>query len=641
MSFGPFILRDSYVQDGVFILELADDDGNVKYRPGRFIHYSQHDRLYIKAQKLKGKLVTTETVNPTKNSPQKWWIDINEYRAGNASYSQTGNEQMQNYTEEQRECIKKFLSVNNLKISAFAGTGKTTTLLGIANSVPLKKGLYLAFNKEIADEAKKKFPQNVECRTTHSLAYEFASRHYKSDKLTGSLNPLMIAEILKLDPISLGEHQNYSPRQVGKWIVDTVGAFCRSDSPKINKEHVTCGRLSQASLEKMEEYTDLLVDKATEIWDKARDPNSTVVLGHDGYLKLWSISRPRFDKDFIMLDEAQDTNAAVIFALSKQIVKTVYVGDRYQQIYGFRGAFNAMDKLNVDFEAALTTSFRFGSSIADVANSIIQRFGEERRILGNPEVTSEVNKYQASTFIYRTNMGVLGGLAKQLKNNKKPYLVGGSKELTALLDDIELLLSGKQALTNSDFFGFNDWTDLVSFSKEEEGGSYRTVVQLVDSYGVQTIRKMIGGVVGSAKESDVILTTAHKCKGKEWDFVEVGDDFATENRISHLANSKYTFEDSHVEEITLLYVALTRAKLSLNIPDKILKTLNLERFCLGSKQLLVHKHQSKINDTVQIKQEMKNVTSQSSRLDYEHEPGDSTNLADANQLLSLMNKFKK
>ena len=41
----------------------------------------------------------------------------------------------------------------------------------------------------------------------------------------------------------------------------------------------------------------------------------------------------------------------------------------------------------------------------------------------------------------------------------------------------------------------------------------------------------------------------------------------------------------HVEEITLLYVAITRAKLSLNIPDRILEILNLKKYYLGSKQL--------------------------------------------------------
>ena len=585
MSFGPFILKDAYICGGIFILDLADTEGTVRHSPGRFVHYSNHDQLFSKALKLKGKLITTETSNPSKNSPEKWWIDINEYFGNIEVISNPITKKSPKYTQEQQECIAIFNIANHLKISAYAGTGKTTTLLGIADSVPNKRGIYLAFNKEIAEEAKKKFPRNVECRTTHSLAFEIASKHYTLEKLTDSLSPIKVAELLKIETISFGVHQNYTPRQVGKWIVDTIITFCRSDAIKLSKEHVTCGRLGLASPEMIAQYTDFLLNKASEVWDLSRNPNSPVPLGHDGYLKLWSISRPRFDKDFIMLDECQDTNAAVIYALSKQNVKTVYVGDRYQQIYGFRGAYNAMDKIHVERETALTTSFRFGDEIAEVANSIIKRFGEERIIIGNPEITSCINKFQAGTYIYRTNMGVLGGLASQLKSGMKPFLLGGTNDLTILVKDIELMQAGKSAIFDSDFFGFSDWIDLVKFSKLEEGSSYRTVVRLVESYGLSEIKKIIEGVTESVENSNVILTTAHKSKGKEWDFVELGEDFSTETRIENLVGSTYSFNLMHVEEITLLYVAITRAKLSLNIPDRILEILNLKKYYLGSKQL--------------------------------------------------------
>jgi len=325
-------------------------------------------------------------------------------------------------------------------------------------------------------------------------------------------------------------------------------------------------------------FADYLVHCADYIWQHARDPGSLFPLGHDGYLKLWSINNPTFEKDFIMLDEAQDTNAAVIHALTSQSVKTVYVGDKYQQIYGFRGAFNAMDKIKIESESALTTSFRFGDTIAEIANAIIQRFGESRRIVGNPRVTSTVNKSSATTFICRTNMGVLDELANQLKQNMKPYLIGGPKDLEMLVYDIELMQSGQAAISNTDFFGFKNWLDLVSFSKLDEGSSYRTVVQLVDRYGVQQLKQMLKGVTLAPEDANAILTTAHKSKGKEWDHVQLGDDFATETRIKNLQVSRYSFDDPMVEEITLLYVALTRAQLSLDIPDRILESFNLDKY---------------------------------------------------------------
>ena len=55
-------------------------------------------------------------------------------------------------TDEQKEVIEcsKHLKQNEiLKINAFAGTGKTTTLIEITKANENKKYLYLAFNSSI------------------------------------------------------------------------------------------------------------------------------------------------------------------------------------------------------------------------------------------------------------------------------------------------------------------------------------------------------------------------------------------------------------------------------------------------------------------------------------------------------------
>ena len=72
-------------------------------------------------------------------------------------------------TSEQAHAVDLFKTSQLLKISAFAGTGKTSTLTAVAKSTS-RRGLYLAFNKSIAEEARAKFPNSVDCRTTHSLA---------------------------------------------------------------------------------------------------------------------------------------------------------------------------------------------------------------------------------------------------------------------------------------------------------------------------------------------------------------------------------------------------------------------------------------------------------------------------------------
>ena len=80
---------------------------------------------------------------------------------------------------EQKKIISEAKSGHDLVIQALAGTGKTTTLKLLAESLFDKRGTYIAFNKAIVDEAASKFPENVRCKTAHSLAYGAIGYKYK------------------------------------------------------------------------------------------------------------------------------------------------------------------------------------------------------------------------------------------------------------------------------------------------------------------------------------------------------------------------------------------------------------------------------------------------------------------------------
>ncbi|EFP3712928.1 ATP-binding domain-containing protein, partial [Campylobacter jejuni] len=83
------------------------------------------------------------------------------------------------------------------------------------------------------------------------------------------------------------------------------------------------------------------------------------------------------------------------------------------------------------------------------------------------------------------------------------------------------------------------------------------------------------------EQADLILSTGHKSKGLEWNNVEIIDDFL---------NIKQELEEREQitiakEELNLLYVAVTRAKNSLNInKDYLLEKdfieKNLERITI-------------------------------------------------------------
>src|SRR5438093_5102785 len=81
-------------------------------------------------------------------------------------------------TPEQQAITDAYLTGHNLVIEAGAGTGKTSTLRLLANAAPQRRGIYVAYNRAIADDAKRSFPPNVTCATAHSLAFRAIGRAF-------------------------------------------------------------------------------------------------------------------------------------------------------------------------------------------------------------------------------------------------------------------------------------------------------------------------------------------------------------------------------------------------------------------------------------------------------------------------------
>jgi superfamily I DNA/RNA helicase len=91
-------------------------------------------------------------------------------------------------TGEQQAIIDASQSGADLVIEAGAGTGKTSTLRLVANTQPRRRGLYVAYNKAIATDAKRSFPTSVTCTTAHSLAFRAVGRRF-AHRLNGPRMP--------------------------------------------------------------------------------------------------------------------------------------------------------------------------------------------------------------------------------------------------------------------------------------------------------------------------------------------------------------------------------------------------------------------------------------------------------------------
>jgi hypothetical protein len=467
-------------------------------------------------------------------------------------------------TEEQRVAVEKFRAGTPLKIAAFAGAGKTTTLRMLAES-RRSRGAYLAFNKSIATEAKEKFPNSVDCRTTHSIAFRAIMPSYGSmPKMTKSMLAKQLSEVAGYKPRSFQGAIRLNGVHQAHLVLGTVRQFCQSADPAFALSHVpTYGRLLGASDEVVAEVRNWAVAEGRELWSRMTDRRDDVPLGHDGYLKLWALGRPQLPAEYVLLDEAQDTNAVVLGVLREQRGQIVYVGDRHQQIYEWRGAINAMELVQGCDEAALTQSFRFGPEIAQAASNVLATLGEMRTIRGNPAVKSAIVPYgTARTVLARTNATVILQVLEAINAGQRPAVVGGTKELKRLLSDVYELKAGKPGVC-PEFFGFEKWAEVVEFADTEEGESIRMFVQLVEQHGEGKLWAAVSSAEDDEAAADVILSTAHKAKGREWDSVRLAPDFA---------NSRLGSHPDAPSEVRLFYVAMTRAKKTLIVAPEVLHT---------------------------------------------------------------------
>ena len=244
-------------------------------------------------------------------------------------------------TTEQEQILFtiKQSSCNLLKISAVAGAGKTATLVSIAKELPITHGLYLAFNKSIAEEAKLKFPYYIECRTLHSLAFTFV---VKGTKRT----------INDFTPACITEDLDYDSKQ---FIIDKVDQFFTSSSLDLDyfDKHLPTNLAAIAK------------HYVTEMSEGNIPCTFNFLLKMFHYdLANEYLTLPEYD--VLMLDEAGDTTGVSleIFKLIKA-KKKIMVGDPDQNIYTFMNTINGFDMLkNEGVLLTLSQSFRVSIEIA-------------------------------------------------------------------------------------------------------------------------------------------------------------------------------------------------------------------------------------------------------------------------------------
>uniref|UniRef100_A0A8C1X9D1 F-box DNA helicase 1 n=1 Tax=Cyprinus carpio TaxID=7962 RepID=A0A8C1X9D1_CYPCA len=505
----------------------------------------------------------------------------------------------QQITHEQQQILNHDIQNHHVvKIMAFAGTGKTTTLVKYAQQRSHMRFLYLAFNKSVAMQAQRSFPHNVECSTIHSMAFRAVGVRYKNmRKLSNNLQVFDVAWIL---PKGHGGFVN------AKVVTQTLHNFCASVDQHVGPQHVPH---KYKNTHGQPEYPDdhqkmTFAGIAQKLWDQMVELKSrkerVYNMTHDGYLKLWQLSRPQLDRyDAIFIDEAQDCTPVIMGIMLSQNCGKILVGDPHQQIYTFRGAVNALHAVAHTHIYYLTQSFRFGSEIAYVGAAVLDSCKKVKQILVGGNQDGSVRGEDTQTLqqlklgqrlpegsvaiLSRCNVTVFSEAVRltDVNPNCKIYIVGGVENFGLdKIMDLWVLMQPEDKRKNDYFIrsfckdkmgGFRGLKGYAMASEDRELEAKLAVVEKYNKRIPELVKRIYDRAQKSAVCADFILGTVHKAKGLEFDAVVVTDDFMKVPCARHNLQRVGSFNAANIQddEWNLLYVAITRAKRALYITKTI------------------------------------------------------------------------
>ena len=502
-------------------------------------------------------------------------------------------------TNEQENVINKILEkdCHFIKIEAVAGAGKTHLLMELSRALKVSRGLYIAYNKSIADEAASKFTSGVDCRTIHSLAYSFTVRSFSLKVTQTPMKARMIKE--KIDILRKS------------FLVDILAKYFLSRHVNIQSfvEEFYEGKISDEEVDILRNYF-------------IKMKNGEIDCTHDFYLKLFHILMhhnilqvPEYD--FLAMDESGDITGVSleIFRLLKA-KKKIMTGDSQQNIYSFNQTINGFKALEDEgVSMPLTLSYRVSSSLAPVIEEYCRTYLDEHMVFKGIEYDTPTKEEDATlAYIARTNGGVINRMIELEKMNHPYKLTRPVKELFSLPLVLLGIRKNPAAEIRTTQYAFIE-EDLKEYNKNYElqhhynndallyiehmhsdDISIISSIGLIKRFGSQAIYNTYYNAIEHEKyrkKTRITITSAHSSKGHTFDSIVIEDDlnsaldkivkkqnddveFRMQSdkdrepgwKFSHTRYEKFSRENPNMELLTkqqqeefrLYYVAVTRAR---------------------------------------------------------------------------------
>lgn len=452
-------------------------------------------------------------------------------------------------------------------IEAVAGSGKTTTLVQALERVK-HSAIFLAFNKSIAEELKRRVPRHVQARTFHSLCFRPVL------EATGAkdVNTSKLMQLSKFEmPMAEGSmYGAFARKLVGLARSDGLGCLKPASEEAflaLVEQHDLTLEHEQATIEKGVKWAQKLLEASNE--SKEIDFDDLLY-----FAVLKGIALPKFQ--WVFVDEAQDTNAiqrAILRKILAEGGRLVAVGDPAQAIYGFRGAdSNALDLIGSEFSPCvrlpLSVTYRCPTKVVEMAKAyvpaIVAREGAPEGQVDNFDTKWKLTDLGSHDLVVCRYTKPLLDLGYRLMRAKIPLRIMGKDIGESLISLIKKCDGGTGM---EDFLGALERWETRESEKALAKGNEAKAEAIHDKAGAlsmlatslpeaeRTTAALVGVIqlLFTDQNSRICLATIHKAKGLESETVWWLNPSGCPSRWA-----KKPWQQQ--QERNLMYVAVTRAK---------------------------------------------------------------------------------
>lgn len=450
-------------------------------------------------------------------------------------------------------------------VNALPATGKSSVLRAYAESHKNESILYVCFDATLRSSSKSWGLSNLTCHTGHSLArseWRELNTRYGS-RLGEGLKTGTVSKVLNVT------------KDEAKVILNVLDKYWNSSDRVISEKHIKVPANCVPEMVKV--VKGAILSLTTELWEMIQDKDRKIPIPHDAYLKMYCLKQsPLSYYSTILLDECQDLNHCLAdFIFEQEDVKIIAVGDKNQSLYGFRLSCENFYN-NREPTHHLTQSYRFGKEVADIGNVILDKLGWKYSLIGNGSIDTRIGAVPSSdkyTILSRTNFGLLDESIELIGTGKKLFL---SEE--KYLDTFIYLLEFRLKVIVKGMKIHEKYKTFARMCKEVSQSNvykkYLKVIERLSHAKCKTFLKELESVsdmlVTDEREADVVLSTTHNQKGQTIDNVKVSDDFSILKDI--LEKDEITTKKDK-DKLMVLFVAVTRARKSLTIPESLRELL--------------------------------------------------------------------